>query len=54
MSAAIRLAGMVVVLAGLTTGGRSEDLATLWAERVKSVVAVEYVTETELERRPTV
>jgi serine protease Do len=45
---------MVVVLAGLTTGGRSEDLATLWAERVKSVVAVEYVTETELERRPTV
>lgn len=28
------------------------DLPTLWAERVKSVVAVEYVTETEVDRRP--
>lgn len=27
------------------------DLPTLWAERVKCVVAVEYVTETEVERR---
>ncbi len=33
---------------------RSADLPTLWAERTKSVVAVEYVTETETERRPTV
>jgi serine protease Do len=30
------------------------DLPTLWAERVKSTVAVEYVTESEIERRPTV
>ena len=30
------------------------DLPALWAERVKSVVAVEYVTVTETERRPTV
>jgi serine protease Do len=30
------------------------ELPALWAERVKSVVAVEYVTETEVERRPTV
>lgn len=28
------------------------DLPTLWAERVKSVVAVEYVTETEVARQP--
>jgi serine protease Do len=33
---------------------RAADLPTLWAERVKSTVAVEYVTETELERRPTI
>jgi serine protease Do len=30
------------------------DLPVLWAERVKCVVAVEYVTETEVDRRPTV
>ena len=30
------------------------DLPSLWAERVKSVVAVEYVTETEIARQPTV
>jgi serine protease Do len=30
------------------------DLPTLWKERVKSVVAVEYVTETEVARQPTV
>ena len=35
-------------------GFAAEDLPALWAERVKSVVAVEYVTETEVERRPTV
>ncbi|WP_414660409.1 PDZ domain-containing protein [Horticoccus sp. 23ND18S-11] len=28
------------------------DLPTLWAERVKSVVAIEYVTETEVARQP--
>jgi len=30
------------------------ELPVLWSERVKSVVAVEYVTESEIERRPTV
>lgn len=30
------------------------ELPELWAERVKAVVAIEYVTETEIERRPTV
>ncbi len=30
------------------------DLPTLWAERVKCTVAVEYVTETEVARQPTV
>lgn len=31
---------------------RAADLPTMWAERLKSVVAVEYVTETETDRRP--
>jgi serine protease Do len=30
------------------------DLPALWAERTKSVVAVEYVTETEVDRNPTI
>jgi serine protease Do len=38
----------------LAAGLRAADLPALWAERVKSVVAVEYLTETEIERRPTV
>jgi serine protease Do len=33
---------------------RAADLPALWAERVKCVVAVEYVTETEVERRPAI
>ncbi|MEO6876801.1 MAG: PDZ domain-containing protein [Opitutaceae bacterium] len=33
---------------------RAADLSTLWAERVKSVVAVEYYAETETDRRPSV
>ena len=38
----------------LVPGARAAtDLPALWAERVKCVVAVEYVTETEIERRPT-
>jgi serine protease Do len=36
------------------TGAGASDLPTLWAERVKCTVAVEYVTQTELERRPTI
>ena len=38
----------------LTLGARAADLPALWAERVKSVVAVEYYTETETDRRPSV
>lgn len=33
---------------------RADDLPALFKERVKSVVAVEFFTETELDRRPTV
>ena len=33
---------------------RAADLPALWAERAKCTVAVEYVTQTELERRPTI
>ncbi len=33
---------------------RAADLATLWAERVKTVVAVEYYMETETDRRPAI
>jgi serine protease Do len=45
-----------LILAALigAAGARAADLPSLWAERVKCAVAVEYVTQTELERRPTV
>ena len=46
-----------IVLAIAASNGAfaaTPDLPALWAERVKSVVAVEYVTVTETERRPTV
>ena len=45
-----------LLLAGLLIGqaARAADLPALWAERVKCTVAVEYVTQTELERRPTI
>lgn len=33
---------------------RAADLSALWAERVKCVVAVEYYTETETDRRPSI
>jgi S1-C subfamily serine protease len=46
-------AGLVVFLA-FASVLRAADLPTLWAERVKSVVAVEYYVETETERRPSV
>jgi serine protease Do len=44
------------LLCALLSAGaaRAADLPALWAERVKSTVAIEYVTQTELERRPTV
>lgn len=45
-----------LLLAGvlLCPAARAADLPALWAERVKCTVAVEYVTQTELERRPTI
>ena len=33
---------------------RAAELPALWAERIKSIVAVEYATETETERQPTI
>lgn len=38
------------LLAG--SASRAADLPALWAERLKSVVAVEYVVATEIDRRP--
>ena len=38
----------------LAAVARAADLPALWAERVKAVVAVEYYTETETERRPSI
>lgn len=49
--ARVSLLWALVVLVRPAAGA---DLPALWAERVKAVVAVEYVTETEVERRPTV
>jgi serine protease Do len=51
---ASRLAGAVAAFLLLAGALRAADLKTLWTERVKSVVAVEYYTETEAERRPTI
>ncbi len=45
---------LILAAATLACGARAADLPALWAERVKCTVAVEYVTQTELERRPTV
>ena len=42
------------IIGGIPAGVRAADLPALFAERVKSTVAVEYVTETEVDRRPTV
>jgi len=46
-------AGLLLALI-LTAVLHAADLPALWAERIKSVVAVEYYTETETERRPSV
>lgn len=48
------LSALVALLSMLPAHARAADLPALWAERSKCVVAVEYVTETELERRPTI
>ncbi len=45
---------LLALLLAIGPAVRAADLPALWAERVKSVVAVEYYTETETERRPTV
>ncbi len=44
----------LLLLAGILISGSAvgADLTGLWAERIKSVVAVEFFTETELDRRP--
>lgn len=41
-------------LAGLARAAELPALPVLWAERLKTVVAIEFYTETETERRPTV
>lgn len=41
-------------MTAVAAGTRANDLPLLFKERVKSVVAVEFFTETELDRRPTV
>ena len=50
----MKSSSLVLAALALATGSRAADLPTLWAERVKCTVAVEYVTQTELERRPTI
>lgn len=50
-----RLALFLAAAACLTgSRARAADLPALWTDRVKCTVAVEYVTQTELERRPTI
>lgn len=44
---------LLLVLLGATSLRAAPDLADLWRARVKSVVAIEFYTETELDRRPT-
>lgn len=45
-------AALVVLSLSLLAPLRAADLPALWAERVKSVVAIEYVVETEVARQP--
>ncbi len=47
------LCKLVFLSLALVGAARAADLATLWAERAKCVVAVEYVIENENDRRPT-
>ena len=49
-----RLRLVTVALLLIVPSLRAAELPTLWAERLKSVVAVEYFTETETDRRPSV
>jgi serine protease Do len=50
----VKISVLLLTAAVLVAGARAADLPSLWAERIKCTVAVEYVTQTELERRPTV
>jgi serine protease Do len=50
----VKIRALLLAALAFTGGARAADLPALWAERVKCTVAVEYVTQTELERRPTV
>jgi serine protease Do len=50
----LRLIFLAVLLAAVGPLHAAADLPALWAERAKCVVAVEYLTETETERRPTI
>ncbi len=43
-----------LILLGSAASLRAADLPALWKERVKSVVSVEFFTETELDRRATI
>jgi PDZ domain-containing protein len=45
---------LAVLLASGAALRAAPDLPTLWAERTKCCVAVEYLTETETERQPTI
>ncbi|QYM77674.1 PDZ domain-containing protein [Horticoccus luteus] len=48
----MRLRGLLLFLAAVLTA-QASDLSALWAERTKSVAAVEFVVETDIDRRPT-
>jgi serine protease Do len=51
----MRRLALLLCAAGLAAApARAGNLPALWAERAKCTVAVEYLTETELERRPTI
>ena len=49
-----RLFDLVLMWVVASAAARAADFPTLFKERVKSVVAVEFFTESELDRRPTV
>ncbi len=53
IAASLRRTLFILAFALLLGRVAAADLPALWAERLKSVVAVEYVTETEVDRRPT-
>ena len=51
----VRLLVVLALTAPLVRAAETvADLPALWAERVKSVVAIEYVNETEVDRQTTI